>query len=65
MLLTENSWTAQSSPQSRQEQGEGRKRRHRSGSYYAQFDQPLPFQPLGLMVKRKKTSPTIEEYENG
>lgn len=35
------------------------------GFYYARFGPQLPPQPIGLMVKRKKTSPTTEEHENG
>ncbi|XP_077590157.1 protein cramped-like isoform X1 [Stigmatopora nigra] len=31
--------------------------------YYAQIDQQLPVEPLGSMVKRKKTSATLEEHE--
>lgn len=56
---------AESSAQSKQEQGEGRKRRHRSRLYYAEIDNWLPIEPVGSMVKRKKVSSTTEEQENG
>ncbi|XP_051905088.1 protein cramped-like [Hippocampus zosterae] len=45
-------------------QRQGRQRAARpSWIYYAQFEQLLPIEPVGPMVKRKKTSPTSEEHE--
>lgn len=64
IILIDNRGTAQSSPQSKLDNDRaGRRATRPRWIYYAQFEQLLPIEPVGPMVKRKKTSPTSEEHE--